>query len=459
MTTAPGNSCDRHLDVLLLYKHYASIAATVEDHLCAIERYARHRFFRFPLEGDFLADLDLKRFDALVVHYTLQATKDYDLSARTRERLRQFRGLKAMFIQDEYRYVNETVKAIQDLGIHVLFTCVPEPEIEKVYPQAKLPHVRKINVLTGYVSESLLGREVPPFTERRIDVGYRGRTIPVWLGELGQEKWRIGHRFAEDATAYGLTCDIKYREEDRLYGEAWVRFLTSCKATLGVESGASVFDFTGEIQQKVEEHQMRFPDVTFEELRDLYFKDLEGRITLNQISPRCFECAALRTVMVLYEGDYSGILHPWRHYIPLKKDHSNMAEVVAALRDAQLCERITEAAYREVAENEQHSFRTFADKVGTILESAFRPEMGKTFPAYSLNEFETVRRKQMRRLMIRRTYSRMHRMLYLAIFQGFLFWASPQLKNQIHLRLRYYYRLTAHRLLSQVERLIASRML
>ena len=36
----------------------------------------------------------------------------------------------------------------------------------------------------------------------------------------------------------------------------------------------------------------------------------DGKIDLQVISPRCFEAASLGTVMILYPGDYSGILKP-----------------------------------------------------------------------------------------------------------------------------------------------------
>src|SRR3546814_45985 len=158
------------------------------------------------------------------------------------------------------------------------------------------------------------------------------RKLPAWLGSHGQEKWLIAERFATDAWRFGLTTDISCREADRIYGAKWTDFLMNCKAVLGTESGSGVCDFTGEIQARVEEHVARDPDVPFEVLRELYFKSEDGRLMMNVISPRCFEAAALRTLMILYEGRYSGRLIPWRHYVPLKRDHSNMDEVVAVLR-------------------------------------------------------------------------------------------------------------------------------
>src|SRR5437764_380792 len=80
-------------------------------------------------------------------------------------------------------------------------------------------------------------------------------------------------RMAADAPHYGLVTDISFREEDRLYGNAWTAFVSRCKAMLGVESGASVFDFTGEIQRKVERHLWDAPETPYDELRERYFAD------------------------------------------------------------------------------------------------------------------------------------------------------------------------------------------
>lgn len=430
------------MDILLLCAPHQKIAATVEDQLSALERYSSNRYFRLPMRGGIAGGVDLERFDALIIHYTIIASDDRDLSLVTRNKIRQFSGLKAMFIQDEYRFVNRTVAAMQELDIHLLFTCIPDSEVEKVYPKEKLPHTTKLNVLTGYVPDYLLQRTLTPLNARKLDVGYRGRSVPNWLGELGQDKWRIGHRFAQDAKRHGLKCDIAYREEDRIYGESWINFLCSCKAVLGVESGASVFDFTGEIQRQVEEHELRDPGVSFEELQRCYFKDLEGRIRLNQISPRSFECAALGTVMILYEGAYSGILERWRHYIPLKKDHSNMEEVVSALRDPKVCQEIVQNAYCEVAENPCFGYRAFVERVDQTIDQMLALRAGPKRVAFSDEEFALIKQQQQRMVRRYQLLTSMHRFVYFVMFGVILSWATPALKRHIHLLLRRYYRLS-----------------
>lgn len=428
----------RPLDILLLCDFRTDIAATVREHIEALEHHSAHRFWRLSVLGDIPESIDLARFDAVVVHYTLMHQGPAGLSAESRHRLRAFPGLKALFIQDEYRSVDASIATMREIGIHVLFTCVPEQEIDKVYPEAKLPRVRKVNVLTGYVPEGLTSRHVPEPDTRPIDVGYRARMVPAWLGELGQEKVRIGVRFAADAQRYGLVCDISYREEDRLYGDAWINYLCQCRSVLGVESGASVFDFSGEIQRQVEAHVAREPETPFETLRDLYFKNEEGRISLAQISPRCFEAAAARTLMILYEGEYSGLLIPWRHYVPLKKDHSNMDEVVAALRDPARVRKITDIAYWEVACAEANTFHAFVQKVDDALEAALRPEMVSSAPRWTRHDFLGAVGYDFRTLR-RRARRAMTDGSYRFVFGHLLGWASIEQRNRIHRRLRSVY--------------------
>lgn len=347
--------------VLLLCDYNPYDAATVVDHVDAIRRHSKSDVFVLSIRGDLPPELDLDLFDAIVLHYSVVISLDGYLSPLARWRIRTARAVKAAFVQDEYRFVNVTIDALRALGVDVLFTCVPEDQVPLVYPQEKLPDLRRTQtVLTGYVTDRLLDLPAVSFEQRPVDVGYRARRNPFWLGSLGEEKTTIAVRFQADAAAFGLRTDISIEEADRIYGEDWVRWLSHCKAVLGVESGASVFDFDGSVELAVIDYCSTHPEAGFEEVREEVLKDLDGRIRLNQISPRCFEAAALRTLMVLYEGDYSGVLTPWRHYIPLKKDHSNTEEVVRAVRDREVWERITTAARLEVAENPRWSWAAMA---------------------------------------------------------------------------------------------------
>ena len=207
--------------------------------------------------------------------------------------------------------------------------------------------------------------------DREIDVGYRARKVPLWLGRLGVEKWEIADKFLAATQKERIVCDLSYDEERRIYGEDWVRFLTNCKTTLGVESGASVFDFTGTFQKKTDAYLKIHPNAAYEEVEKLFFPGEDGKVYLNQISPRCFEAACLKTVMILYEGDYSGVLKPWRHYIPLKKDFSNISEVVSIIKDRKKLQEIADRAYEEIALNSKFTYKEFIKKVDEHISTEF----------------------------------------------------------------------------------------
>ena len=76
----------------------------------------------------------------------------------------------------------------------------------------------------------------------------------------------------------------------------------------------------------------------------------------------------LRTLLIAYPGRYSGVMEPWRHYVPLEKDHSNMAEVAAVVRDADRVSEIVTDAYAEVALNPALAYKAFIARVDAILQ-------------------------------------------------------------------------------------------
>ena len=362
----------KSLNILLLFCDAARSTATVDDHVKYLCNNTKNKIF--PCDSiliNFL-NIDFDIFDVIVFHYSIVISRDNYIRKDLEEKIRRHKGLKVAFLQDEYRWVDKTADAMERLGVTVLFTVVNKDTIRSIYRHPWMQNVRFEQTLTGFVPEHLLERSVPPYEQRRLDVAYRARKVPSWLGGFGQEKWEIGQRFKEDASRYGLRCDIAFSEAERIYGEKWIRFISGTKAVLGTESGASVIDFDDQIRNSVEAYEAQCPDASFEDVQDRCFKDQDGDIVIHVISPRCFEAAALRTLMILYPGEYSGVLEAGRHYVPLEKDHSNMDEVVETLRDPRRAGEIIENAYKEVACSGRWTFASMVahfDKV--VQEEAF----------------------------------------------------------------------------------------
>ena len=81
--------------------------------------------------------------------------------------------------------------------------------------------------------------------------------------------------------------------------------------------------------------------------------------------------------MVLFEGEYSNVLEPGRHFVVLKKDYSNFEEVVEKIKDHEYLQKMADRTYQEVALNPRWSYREFirvidqaidveVDKLGTV---------------------------------------------------------------------------------------------
>jgi hypothetical protein len=211
----------------------------------------------------------------------------------------------------------------------------------------------------------------PPLSARPVDVGYRGSIQPLNFGLLAFEKREIGDRFSVVCAEKGLTHDISSRWEDRFLGDSWVEFLCRIKATLGVESGASIVDFDGEVERKVKDFLRSHPAARFQELYASVLKPYEDNAYYKAISPRHLEAAACKTVQVLYEGRYSGIFHADRHYIPLRRDFTNIDDVVRRMRDIPRCQDMVDCAFEEVILDPHYSYDAFVsefdDRVAQML--------------------------------------------------------------------------------------------
>lgn len=363
--------------ILFLCDYRPYDAAMVTDHINAFYKYSKHNLFFYSglvsNGGDFPADFELDSYDAVVIHYSIYINSSGYLSEKSKRKLASFSGKKILFIQDEYRLVALTVEQIALLNIDLVLSCVPEQSIPCIYSPHLLPNTKVVNVLTGAVSEDLIIQQPIPLAKRHFDVSYRGRKYPLWHGRLGLEKWQIADGFNKYAKKYNLKTSISYSEEDRLYGARWMHLIQNSRAVLGVESGASVFDFTGEISAKVETLEYLLGnDVVYQDARANYFAEYEDKYGLEQISPRIFEAMALRTLCILFEGNYSGILKPWRHYVPLKKDFSNIEEVVLVLKDNKKCAEIIANAYAEIAINPKFSYKKLVEDFDLLVNDLFK---------------------------------------------------------------------------------------
>ncbi len=360
--------------ILVLYysRGVHPLRDTIRTHLYCWRRYSTYRViyvnvaFGFPWRR-----LRRVRIAAVIYHTILLSMRwSPPLFARHTAPLAPLAGLdvpKIAMPQDEFIHTDMLAQFLAGQRITHLFTCAEEADWRRIYGRfLDLERVHVRTVLTGYIDESTLRRierlrrRGPP---RDIDIGYRAWRAAYWLGEHGRHKVRVAEEVGAAAARRGLTVDSSQRDEDVLSGDDWFRFLLRCRATIGVEGGASVLDHDGTIKAAVEAYLKAHPHASFEEVKAACFPGRDGELGLSCLSPRHLEACMTRTCQILVEGRFNGILEPWRHYIPVSKDYSDVDRALDVLADRERVAAMVEAAHRDVVAGGAWTYRRFVARV------------------------------------------------------------------------------------------------
>jgi len=199
-----------------------------------------------------------------------------------------------------------------------------------------------------------------------------GRDLPFWYGKLGQEMVQIARLCRAACESLGVACDIEWASDKRIYGDGWYKFLGGCRAVLGTESGSNLFDFDGSAQRDVKRYLRTHPDAPFEEVHAACLAGKDDFVAMNQVSPKIFESILMGTALVLFEGDYSGVVRAHDHYLPLDKDLGNFEQVVEAVRDTERLSEMTARAKRDVLESGRYGYSAFIEDFDHRMDCGLR---------------------------------------------------------------------------------------
>lgn len=379
----------KKLNILVLYCEKSTANRGLRVSLEAIKQYSKHNIYFLKgtnwgqsppyiyvhnqamtdslLEeygDDRLSIWDLNIFDAVVVHYSVRLTFDFIFSDFICRQLEKFNGPKFLYIQDEYEKTEMARKWMDFLQFDVIYTCVPDPYIEKIYPKQRFPATRFTNVLTGYVTDDLKKHKAVALEGRKIAIAYRGRKLSHRYGRLGYEKREIGIKVREYAEENNIPVDIEWEDKYRIYDQ-WLEFLGSARATLATESGSNMFDFDGSLNEKA----LQWADVEFDEAYEEFFGEYDNYINMAQISPKVFEAISVKTALICFKGNYSGMIKPDIHYIPLEKDFSNIEEVFQKLMDDNYVRKMTERAYNDIILSGKYDIERNVELLDTDIDA------------------------------------------------------------------------------------------
>jgi hypothetical protein len=191
--------------------------------------------------------------------------------------------------------------------------------------------------------------------------------LPYWYGRLGLLKGVIADAASESAARLSLQTDISVLPHDVVTGARWLAFLRSGKTVVGAESGSSVIDPDGRVRRGVSALLAVEPELSYEEvthrLADLADWD---RHWCAVVSPRHLEAAFTRTVQVLVEGRYSGVLQAGKHYVPIRPDLSDLDDALLHALDPSVAAPMADEAFADIVESGRYN----AERLTEALASA-----------------------------------------------------------------------------------------
>jgi hypothetical protein len=196
---------------------------------------------------------------------------------------------------------------------------------------------------------------------RPIDIGFVGDIHPYFIGDL--DRTRTVKFFEEHSASLGLTRDIRTHRMPR---SEWAKFLNTCKGIIGAESGTYYLERTDHTRMAVEAYLEQHPHASFHDVFERFFRDYPNPVSGKAISSRHFEPIGTQTCQVLLEGRYNDILVADEHYLALKKDFSNVEEVV---------ERFKDEPYRTAMVQRTHEYvlaeHTYRHRVNSLIGTIF----------------------------------------------------------------------------------------
>jgi hypothetical protein len=280
------------------------------------------------------------RHDAIVLLHSVFANALL-LDGRLLDRLCAVPQPVAFCIGNEYKLMPEKMAFAERVGIALLVTQSGSADVQRLYRDRLGCDV--VGIPNTGLDEHLFQPRVPRH-ERPVDLGYRADDSPWYLGH--RERREMAEHFVDVAPRFGLRVDISLAPTDRFTESQWADFLNRCQGQLGTEAGGDYFELDDRTRLAVNAYLKANPAATFEAVHERYFANYGPATPIRIMSGRNVEAAGTKTVQLLFEGHYDGYLVPDVHYIPVRKDLSNVDEAIRKFRDVDFSASVAERAYR-----------------------------------------------------------------------------------------------------------------
>jgi hypothetical protein len=296
--------------------------------------------------------LRLRQYELIIVSHAA-AGDDMTVLTRAAGWFDRRRAPMVMFIGNEYDLLDEKIGFIRDVGCE--FVCSQLPAAAAGYLYRECSASRVVEMPHALNSDKYFPI---PTACREADIGFVGDIYWPFIGD--RERTELIEWFEHYGAQRGLRCDIR---RERMQREAWCAFLNGCKATIGAESGTYYLNERCRLLEQARAYNLfERRDASFDEVFDRFYRNAAREVSGKSVSSRHFEPIGTKTCQILLEGHYNGILEADRHYIPIRRDLSDIDEAIERFRDVSFRTKIVEDAYEYVMS--QH---TYAHRVEQLI--------------------------------------------------------------------------------------------
>jgi hypothetical protein len=297
----------------------------------------------------------MRRIDRFPLVFVMHSALGDDPSLLTlaTSALKARRGKLVVFVANEYNLMSEKIGFARAVQADYIASQLPAASAAWLYAECAGARILQAPAALNPSAYR------PTGGRREVDIGFRGDAYSLALGDV--ERHEVIEYVRRHAPDWGLRADIAFA---RLPASEWSAFLSRCRGIVGAESGTYFLERDGRTERAVSAYLERHPRASFTEVYEHFYRGYRNPISGKAISSRHFEPIGTKTCQILLEGHYNGILAPDVHYISVKKDYSNVDDVIARFKDQQYVQRITDEAYRFV-----HGAHTYAHRITSVLEA------------------------------------------------------------------------------------------
>jgi hypothetical protein len=297
----------------------------------------------------------IKEFDLIILMHSVLGD-NVEIIIPFEQVLKERTGKLLSFVGNEYDLMLKKKAFLQNVDADYIASQLPHEAHTFVYKELSAQLIDAPHALNENIYR-------PSKSNKVYDIAFSGAKYGIFIGD--QERNNLIETMAN------LTPQLKNKinigRNTNLPRNLWVELLQSAKATVGAEAGTYYLDRNGSLLEQSKEYVQQNPDANLDDLLEKIFDNTSIEyVSGKAISSRHFEPVGTKTCQILLEGNFNGILKEGEHYISVKKNFSNLKDVIDVYSDHDLRNQIIERAYAYISEN-----HTYKNRVETITNKLF----------------------------------------------------------------------------------------